>query len=197
MSKRENFDKLISYITRPGINEFVTWLETETDYFTAPSSCEHHGNHEGGLLEHSLFVTEFALHNFNRIIKYKPDYEYLRESVIICALFHDVCKTNFYYTSEKWFKDETGKWKSYNGYKINDAFPYGHGEKSVHLISQHMKLTNQEAIAIRWHMSNHSITSEAERYAYEAAFNQPLVKIIQSADVLALCIETELDLKHI
>jgi hypothetical protein len=134
---RENFDKALAYIKREGILELVTWLETETDYFSAPASTNFHGNYEGGLLDHSLNVTRFALHNLNFMIKDKPELENLRESIVICGLFHDLCKTNTYFLEKKWTKDDdTGKWKDYIGYKVNDSFPLGHGEKSLYLISK-------------------------------------------------------------
>ena len=58
----------------------------------------------------------------------------------ITALLHDVCKVDFY--------EKEGEF----GYRVNNLFPIGHGEKSVILIVQHMKLTNEEIMAIRWHM---------------------------------------------
>lgn len=38
------------------------------------------------------------------------------------------------------------------GWKVNDQFPIGHGEKSVIIIQRFMQLTEEEALAIRWHM---------------------------------------------
>ena len=37
-------------------------------------------------------------------------------------------------------------------YTIEDTLPYGHGEKSVYIISAFMRLTRDEAFAIRYHM---------------------------------------------
>jgi hypothetical protein len=37
-------------------------------------------------------------------------------------------------------------------YTIEDSLPYGHGEKSVYIISGYMRLTRDEAFAIRYHM---------------------------------------------
>ena len=70
---RTKFDKALSYIEREGLDELVTWLEKETDFFKAPASTRFHGNYDGGLLEHSLHVVEFALTNFNYVLKYKPE----------------------------------------------------------------------------------------------------------------------------
>ena len=195
---KERFIKAISYITRD-TTKLISWLEIETDYFTSPASAQQHGNYEGGLLEHSLCVLEFALNSFNWIIKKKPEYEYLKESIIICSLFHDVCKTNRYVKEEKWTKDSQGKWKSYTGlsYKSDD-FPFGHGEKSVIMISKHFELTNPEMLAIRWHMSVYDVAPTMANYtkmSYEQASTHPLVRIIHTADVLAMILEDSIDYK--
>lgn len=192
-TQKEAFNKAITFIKREGLNEFLNWLEIETDFFTAPASTIYHSNYEGGLLDHSMHVTRFALHNFNFIVKEKPEYEYLRESVVLCGLFHDVAKCNIYVPTEKWYKDSENKWKSYKGYEINDKFPYGHGEKSVLLISKYMKLTDAETLAIRWHMGAHEpsviIMNNPQYYAYNQAINHPLVRLIHCADMLSMTLE--------
>ena len=198
-TNRENFDKAISYIKREGIEDLIKFLET-TDYFTAPASSMFHGNYEGGLLEHNLNVLRFALHNFNYIVKDKPELEYLKESVVISALFHDVCKVNTYVKTEKWKKDDQNKWVSYYGWSVNDNFPIGHGEKSIYIISQYLKLTDAEAMAIRWHMGSTefsvNITNSPQSYAYYAALEHPLVRLIHCADMLSLTIEEHIDHKN-
>jgi hypothetical protein len=198
---KESFNKAKGLIKRDGIDSLVLWLETETDFFKAPASTLYHGNYEGGLLEHSLNVTRFALHNFNFIVKEKPDLEYLRESVLICGLFHDVCKINYYEPQIKWTKDNQGKWKSYSGWIVKDKFPLGHGEKSVYLISKYLELTNAEAMAIRWHMGATEpsivIPNNAQYYAYYDAIDHPLVRLIHCADMLSMTIEEVKDLKNL
>lgn len=198
--RKDSFNKAISFIKREGINQLVNWLETETDYFTAPASTNFHGNYEGGLLDHCLNVTRFALHNLNMIVKEKPELESLRESAIICGLFHDVCKTNNYFLTKKWTKDDAGKWKEYIGYEVRDSFPLGHGEKSVFLISKFITLTDEEALAIRWHMGATEVSTmmanTPQNYAYSAARDYPLVNLIISADMLTLSIEEKKDLKN-
>jgi hypothetical protein len=197
---RQNFNKAVEYIKRDGINDLITWLENETDYFTAPASTNFHGNYEGGLMQHSLNVARFALHNLNMMVKEKPELESLRESAIICGLFHDVCKTNTYFLDKKWTKDENNKWKDYIGYKVQDSFPLGHGEKSLYLISKFIKLTDDEALAIRWHMGateiSTMIANTAQNYAYSASLDYPLVNLIISADMLTRSIEEHKDYKN-
>ena len=77
---------------------------------------------------------------------------YSDESIAIAALLHDMCKINFYRTSFRNVKDENGRWQSVPYYTIEDTLPYGHGEKSVYIVSGYMKLTRDEAFAIRYHM---------------------------------------------
>jgi len=200
MNILEQYNKALSYITREGISELDIWIKSETDFLTAPASTEYHGNHEYGLLQHSLYVLQFALHNFNLIVKNKPDYEYLRESVVICSLFHDLCKVNIYKKEQKWTKDDKGKWKEYNGWKVKDAFPYGHAEKSVYLISKYIKLTDPEAMAIRWHMAHSepsvAIPNNPHYYAFNQAIDHPLVRLIMAADMLSISLEEKRDLKN-
>jgi len=198
MNARENFEKAVSFIKRDGISELVLWLET-TDFFTTPASTVYHSNFSGGLIEHSLNVLRFALNNFNMIAKEKPEYEYLKESVILCSLFHDIAKVNFYVKTEKWTKDANNKWKSYQGYEVNDTLPLPHGSKSVFLISKYMKLTDAEALAISWHSGHADMVQPGtvSKYAFEKAFEHPLVKIIHTADLLSLTLENIIDYKNL
>ena len=138
--KREGADKLLEYLLR-------------SDFFTAPASTRYHGACEGGLLAHSLNVYDCLVDILNRPrVKELYGIHYDEESIAIAALMHDVCKVNFYKTSFRNAKDETGKWVSVPYYTIEDNLPYGHGEKSVYIVSGFMRLTRDEAFAIRYHM---------------------------------------------
>jgi HD superfamily phosphohydrolase YqeK len=195
---KEKFLKAVTYIdSRPGVNEFVAWLETDTDFFTAPASTNFHSNFEGGLLFHSLSVMEFALVNFNYIAKIKPEYAYLKESVIICSLFHDVSKIHTYKKEEKFTKNKEGKWAKYMAYSVDDKFPMQHGPKSAHYISKFINLSEQEICAIVWHMGQSDCIQpdSLSKFAYNKAFENPLVKIIIGADTIATSIEETIDYK--
>jgi len=189
----EAFEKALAFITRPGIENLVAYLKNETDWFTAPASTQFHGNYPGGLLEHSLNVVRIALHNFNFLVKYKPDLEYLRESVVIAALFHDVCKTNYYTIAVKKKKDDNSKWVEYDSYKAEDKFPFGHGEKSAYIIQKFMTLTDVEALAIRWHMGATEASihfgGSPQSFAYYQSMENPLVRLVHVADMISLAIE--------
>lgn len=170
-------------ITRPGADKLMKWLE-ESDFFEAPASANHHMAKPGGLVEHSinvyrrlrsLFEAEFGEH--------VADFE---ETIAVCGLLHDVCKANFYTVEMRNRKNEYGRWEQYPYYAIKDQLPYGHGEKSVYIISAFMRLSRDEAMAIRWHMGGFDDTVRAGSYAMSEAFKQhPLALLTHLADMQA------------
>ena len=155
MSNKERFIELYKEkIKREGADRLLNFLLSESsDFFTAPASTRYHGNYEGGLLEHSLNVYDCLCDILSRPrIKEVYGIEYSEESIAIAALLHDICKVNFYNVAFRNAKNEAGKWESVPYYTIDDRLPYGHGEKSVYIISGYMRLTRDEAFAIRYHM---------------------------------------------
>ena len=139
---REGSEKLLEYLLSGG-----------SDFFTAPASTKYHGSYEGGLLEHSLNVYD-CLVNYLERTRTKEVYNmnYTDENIAIAALLHDLCKMNFYKTDFRNSKNEQGVWEKVPYYTIDDQLPYGHGEKSVYIITGFMRLTREEAFAIRYHM---------------------------------------------
>ncbi|MBR7014489.1 MAG: TraI domain-containing protein [Prevotella sp.] len=152
---KEQFIKLLQATKRTGIESVVSYLE-QAGFFLAPASVSRHLSHEGGLLEHSLNVWKMAQMLRMQTIGMRPELEKQlpEDSVTIAALLHDVCKANIYKTVQKWRKDENNRWESYDAYDTDySRFPVGHGEKSViMLLRLGLQLTNDEIIAIRWHM---------------------------------------------
>ena len=153
MTNQERFLQIFrEKITREGSDKLLDFL-MKSDFFTAPASTRYHGAYEGGLLEHSLNVYDCLVDILNRPrMKELYKIEYSDESIAIAGLLHDICKVNFYKTSFRNVKDESGKWVSAPYYTIEDNLPYGHGEKSVYIVSGFMRLTRDEAFAIRYHM---------------------------------------------
>ena len=116
----------------------IKFMEESTDFFTAPASTRFHGDHEGGLLEHSLKVYEIL----NEKLKHTPiEMNIPDDTIKIAALLHDICKVNFYKVSYRNAKNELGVWEKVPYYTIEDTIPYGHGEKSVMMITEYIKLT--------------------------------------------------------
>lgn len=131
-------------IKREGIEDLLEYLE-KTDFYTAPASSRFHCCHEGGLVEHSINVFE----NLKKesIITSK----YSMETIALVSLFHDLCKVNFYKVTTRNVK-KNGQWFQEPYYMKNEQYPFGHGEKSVYILMKYIKLTDEEALAINWHM---------------------------------------------
>ena len=151
-----------------------------TDFFKAPASRKHHGAYPGGLVDHSLNVYYALIGNF------KTRNMCTEESHAIVALLHDVCKIGYYYPEIKRKKNSEGKWENAPGWGISDSLPMGHGEKSVYLIQKYMQLTDDEALAIRWHMGAYDEAYKGGSYALNAAMRKtPLVLALHYADMTA------------
>ena len=153
MTNRERFLEIFQEkITREGADKLLEFL-SGSDFFTAPASTRYHGAYEGGLLEHSLNVYDCLCDILARPrMKELYGLEYSEESIAIVALLHDICKVNFYKVGSRNVKDENGRWQSVPYYTIEDTLPYGHGEKSAYIASAYLRLSREEAFAIRYHM---------------------------------------------
>lgn len=182
---RDQFIKILVSTDRIGIADLLNWIEG-TDFYRAPASSQGHNNYEGGLLEHSLEVYFKLLDVISKVSDY-PNIP--SESIAISALLHDICKANFYHADGRNRKDAvTGKWFIEPYFSIDDKFPLGHGEKSVIVIQQFMKLTPNEIIAIRWHMAgfDDSARAYAGGLAMTKAYKEyPLAVLLHVADLLA------------
>lgn len=155
MTARDEFIKIYTEnITRPGSEKLLEYLKSNSsDFFTAPSSTRYHGSYEGGLVEHSINVYHCLVDYLSRNrVKELYQMDYSPESVAIVSLLHDLCKINFYTVDYRNAKNEKGVWERVPYYRIEDTMPYGHGEKSVYIISSYMKLSREESFAIRYHM---------------------------------------------
>ena len=155
MTDKERFIQIYTEnIKREGADKLLDFLENKSDFFTAPASTRFHNAFEGGLLRHSLNVYD-CLCSYMDTKRVKEDYKLTasEETKAVVALLHDVCKVNFYRVSMRNAKNEqTGQWEKVPYYEIHDTLPYGHGEKSVYMVSGFMRLSREEAMAIRWHM---------------------------------------------
>lgn len=191
MKAKEEFIELLRSTNREGMEDLLVALE-DMGFFTAPASANHHLNVEGGLVEHSLNTCKAALMVWEGMIGLDPGLakEVERESVIIASLLHDVCKSDIYFRTVKKRKTVLGTWEDCEGYKVSyKNFPMGHGEKSVILLlCNGIALTDDEMLAIRWHMGAWGINMNS--YEDQRCFDTsqklyPLVTIIQAADKLA------------
>ena len=177
---KQEFISLLKTVNREGVDKLLDFIE-KTDFYTAPASTRFHGSYEGGLLEHSLKVYEILLHKVKNTVK---PIEVSEDTIKIVALLHDICKVNYYKVDYRNAKNELGVWEKVPYYTIEDTIPYGHGEKSVMMITEYMKLTSEEKYAIRWHMG---YTEPKELYSTigEAYKRYPLALLMHEADLEA------------
>lgn len=174
----DDFVELLRTTNRDGIEELIRYLQEETDFFTAPASTKYHGAFAGGLLMHSINVcAELRLDPNSKV--------YPTETLIIVALLHDICKANCYRTEKRNVK-ENGGWVEKQIYVFEDELPLGHGEKSLYLASKFIKLSDEEAAAIRWHMGAFDNAFRGGDRGLNAAYEKyPLAVMLHLADMRA------------
>ncbi len=179
------FEKLLLETKRPGIENLLEFIH-KSDFYMAPASTRFHGAYEGGLLEHSLNVLDCLAEKkaSDNAIWHKILANVQSESIVISALLHDLCKTYFYATEMRSKKDEAGAWVQVPFYTVNDLIPYGHGEKSVMIIEEYIKLLPIERYAIRWHMGSYE-PKELWNTLGTAMEKYPLVLALHEADMEA------------
>jgi hypothetical protein len=186
MSPKEEFLQIFeTNIHRDGAKQLLDYLQSRhSDFFEAPASTRYHGAYPGGLLEHSLNVYHclkdyLARERVQNLYELHPS----EETVAIIALLHDLCKINCYKKSFRNVKGEDGVWRKVPSYDYDDPLPYGHGEKSVYIITGFMKLTREESFAIRFHMG---FTGTDDIRTVGNAFEKfPLAFALHTADMEA------------
>jgi hypothetical protein len=158
MNYRELIPQHLSRTERIGIDKVIIYLEG-SDFYTAPASANHHSNVEGGLALHSWTVFQLLCEKNERFNLSMPN-----DTLIICGLLHDFCKINTYKRTIKNVKKGTKKdykgkdvanWVEEEVWTSEDQFPVGHGEKSVMLLQEFIKLCQVEIMMIRWHMGGY------------------------------------------
>ena len=182
MNAKERFIEIYkTYIKREGADKLLEYL-ISSDFFTAPASARFHSSYEGGLCEHSLNVYDCLVSYLNMPrTKEIMGVSYSEESIAIVALLHDLCKVGVYKKGFRNVKNEQGAWQRVDTFEYDDKLPYGHGEKSVYIASGYMRLTREEAFAIRYHMGYSSQTEDPRNVS--AAFEMfPLAFALSTAD---------------
>lgn len=183
-NKQRFLDLFATHVKREGADKLLDYLTNKSDFFTAPASTKFHGSFDGGLALHSLNVYD-CLKNYLDRPRVKEEYKlnYSDESIVICALLHDICKADVYVRGTRNVKNEQGVWEAVPTYFFEDKLPYGHGEKSVYMITGFMRLTREEAFAIRYHMG---FSGSEEKGNVGKAFEMfPLAFALSTADMEA------------
>ena len=169
---RAKIIELLRSTKRPGIEEVITWLDTNPSFYMASAARIHHDNVEGGLANHSLNVFRHAREDWEtRDDAFKKKYPF--ESVVISALLHDVCKKDVYYIDTEGLP----QWNEENHRK-------GHGLRSVRLLEElGLSLTPDERMAIWWHMgAGNEMSQKDYPKEYAIAMEDPFCQLIHNAD---------------
>lgn len=145
LAPRDNVDKLLEFLEKSG-------------YYYLYGSFKHH-KYKGGLAEHSLEVMNYALSKAE---------ESERDSIIIAALLHDLCKTKYNFPEGVEF--------------------HGHGSKSVAIIEEFIKfpLTEDEHNAIRFHMGSKCyLRTPEDEEAFKKAKSSELWELVHVGDCIS------------
>ena len=169
MSERNRVREYIEFMPSKGIID-VSELGS-LGFFKAPASTKYHGAYEGGLFDHSLETVKSLVELTTKLnLKWKRP-----ESPFIVGMYHDLCKCDNY------VKDfETDKYI----YNPEIIIP-GHGDKSVIILSQYMRLTDEEIACIRWHMGAYETDIKMWNYYGKAIEKYPNVLYTHTADMIA------------
>ena len=188
---KEQFKERLLSTKRDGMETVIKHLD-RLGFFVAPASTKFHLNVKGGLMQHSWNVCNTALMLREQMIAMNPDLagKLPEESVVLASLLHDVCKSNIYKDTLLNRKNDQAYWEKVPGYEGDyTSLPLGHGEKSViMLLTLGLKLTKDEMLAIRWHMTAWELafqSPEQKANLQKAREIAPLCAIVQAADGLA------------
>ena len=183
-NKQKFLELFRANVHREGSEDFLAWLE-KSDFFEAPASTKFHSNVTGGLCFHTLNV--FDRFTRNLAMQYGENWQdtVSLESATIMSLLHDVCKVDCYKMELRNVKVD-GEWVKQPYYAYDESLPYGHGEKSVYIISSFFKLSREEAMAINWHMGGFDQRVLGGSYALSNAYYQyPVAVLLHVSDVQA------------
>lgn len=184
-NKQQIIDIYRNYVKREGSDKLLDYLINKSDFFTAPASTRFHSAYDGGLAQHSLNVYNcFKAYLERDRVRELYNLNASDETIAVCALLHDICKVNVYTRGTRNVKnEETGQWEKVPTFFFDDGLPYGHGEKSVYMITGFMRLTREEAFAIRYHMG---FSGEENANNVGKAFEMfPLAFALSTADMEA------------
>lgn len=179
-------------IKREGADKLLDWL-LKSDFIACPASTKFHSNYEGGLIEHSIKAYKRFVKNLEKEYGENWNNTISEESAAIIGLLHDICKVG-YYKQEMRNVKEDGVWVQKPYYTVDDKLPYGHGEKSVYIISGFMKLTREEAMAINWHMGGFDTRVQGGSYSISTAFYEfPTALIFHLSDLEATYLDERIN----
>lgn len=187
--QKEMILDLLRSTERDGIDKLADYLSDSTDFFTAPASTRFHNNFSGGLAQHCLNVYE----NFKSLLEIKG-VEMSEDSIIICALLHDLCKCDTYVVETRNRKNEQGQWEKYNIWATNKDvdIPLPHSSRSIAIIRKFIKLSIKEELTIFYHMGPYGGEDYEYRNMLKAANEKyPQTVLFYVADTIASYLDEE------
>lgn len=175
------YDIYFANIKREGAEELFAWL-LKSGFFEAPVSDRGYGAKKGALVERAVDTYRF-LADANMRLK-TP---YSDESIAIVGLLGDIYLTNAFRETTKKRKTEDGKWETVPAYEKVNNFLVGAGEKSVIMLQSFFRsqfvpvkgenavksgMTNDEIMAIRWHLGESDPLIRNGVYSLDEIFRQ-------------------------
>lgn len=201
MNSKEKFLlELKRKVSRPGIENLITFLES-SDFFTAPASLKLHHTWSGGLCDYAWDRYDYML----KLVKDTPR-QVEEESIAICALLANLDKINYFeptvfnrkhYCADGDRKDDVGtfKWVAERGYAVRDPadrFIFGtSGQNAERIITNYIPLKDEESAAI----INLGVSYENPTFNYSHIYKKyKLACILSAADQLATYLSAEEDI---
>jgi 23S rRNA maturation-related 3'-5' exoribonuclease YhaM len=168
VSQKARFSSLLAGTEREGISKVIDYLNTE-GFFEAPASTGFHGSYVGGLAMHSLAVYDKLVKLVDQL---KPQTDFSRgqkplpitkDTLIIAALLHDVCKVGAYVRT-----------KADDGWTNKKDKDKGHAALSISRIAEFITLDPLEEMMIRFHMGiYHAIEYDGKAGEYHLLAQDP------------------------
>lgn len=164
-------DIVYKYVKRSGIDNVLEYMD-DHGFYTAFASTTFHCNYKGGLAEHTYNVITNALKIADALGS-----EVSRESIVMCALLHDIGKTDYYVPNLL----KSGKVSGSKPMKIDPELRIkNHAFRSLMIVSKFLDLTESERICI---LSHDGFFENANR-EYMLSLDE-LLYIVHSADLYA------------
>lgn len=175
---------------REGMEQLLSYL-ADIGFLKAPASTRFHGAYEGALIEHSVNVLECA-EKLGVAWLGGAEYNKIKDSVVICALLHDVGKCGQFgkplYVPNILKTGQSEK----QPYKTNDELmTLQHEIVSCIEVTKFIDLTEEEQRAIAWHNGLYGT------FKYDIQGKEtPLYMIIHFADMWASRVVEKEDIKN-
>lgn len=176
----EEIDRLLIGTGREGIEDLCAALD-DMGFYDAPASTRFHGAYEGALAEHSLNVLNCA-RTLAKSWMGKKWYDEHQNSIIICALLHDLGKCG-QFGKPLYVPNilKSGKPSDAQPFSVNpELTTLPHEIVSCIEITKFIDLTPEEQQAIAWHNGLYGC------FKYDIQGKEtPLYMIIHFADMWA------------